>query len=121
MGLSQSVCGFLSCSQKDNKENKESKSHEEHLNHRKNDKTKCCLCGVVKRSDGCIQKHYKTPEHKMETIKHCLKENIDIPIDDFIKIQKLYNRTYNRSTDGKFLNKPLDNNRYIKEYKCNNI
>lgn len=125
MGLSQSVCGILSCSQKEKKEIKEIKvdykskrTHEEYLKYRTDDKIKCCLCNYECRFDN-IHRHYKDPNHRNNTIKHCIKENIHIPIENidvFIKVQNLYNRKYNRSCNGDYFNEPMNNCIYIEEY-----
>ena len=120
MGWIQYVCNFLSCSQKDTKDSKESKkkdkpSREEYLQKRKNTEIKCCVCDVVSRHDN-IHHHYKRKGHRKNTENHCKEEKIDIPVDDFIILQKIHNKKYNRSTDGNFRNVKLDYIIYIKEY-----
>ena len=141
MGLSQSVCGFLSCSQKENKEIKEIKvdyktSREEHQDvkeikekikkykdkktneDREKDKVYCVICDNEFRADGDYQKHIRRPIHHKDVLKYIKQEfkRDDIDVDIFIECDKINAKKYNRSSDGSYSKKKVNYKQY-KEYK----
>jgi len=117
------LCRFLCCNQKEIKEIKEHKdvieikeqikkyNTKKRNEQRARDKIYCFVCDMDSRADGDYQKHIRRPKHIENVLKYIDKEleRDDIDVIEFIEYEKIHNFKYNRSSDGSYSKKKLDN------------